>query len=235
MALMLRECGVTVDCWPLLDVRQEGAHDIIGDRAFGSEPMQVAALGRAVIEGLAAGGVVGVVKHIPGHGRSTCDSHFELPVVTATAEDLEADLEPFRTLRRAPMAMAAHVVYTAWDPERCASLSPTVIGDVVRGKIGFDGFLMSDDIGMEALAGSLAERARGVIEAGGDAALHCSGVLAEMVEVAGAVPELSAQAAERLERAMASVSRTGEGAPYEELAARRDALLAYAPATSGAA
>ena len=227
-ALMLSECGVTVDCWPLLDVRHPGAHDIIGDRAFGSEPMQVAALGRATLEGLAAGGVVGVVKHIPGHGRSTCDSHFELPVVTASAEELEADLEPFWTLRSASMAMAAHVVYTAWDADRCASLSSTVIGDVVRARIGFDGFLMSDDIGMQALSGSLADRARGVLEAGCDAALHCSGVLTEMVEIAGALGGMDAAAAERLERAMSSVAAPTEPPGYEELASRRDALLAYA-------
>jgi beta-N-acetylhexosaminidase len=227
-ALMLGECGVTVDCWPLLDVRHPGAHDIIGDRALGSEPMQVAALGRAVLEGLAAGGIVGVVKHIPGHGRAACDSHFELPVVTANAEELEADLEPFRTLRSAPMAMAAHVVYAEWDPERCASLSPIVIEEVVRNKIGFEGLLMSDDIGMQALSGSFADRARGVLEAGCDAALHCSGVLAEMVEIASALGELTAAAAERLEQAMSSVAAPTERPGYEELALWRDALLAYA-------
>ena len=153
IALMLRSVGINVECLPLLDVRQEGASDIIGDRALGSEPMQVAALGRAVLDGLASAGVVGVVKHMPGHGRALVDSHKELPVVTASAEELEIDLEPFERLASAPMGMTAHVVYTAWDAERPASLSPIVIGEIIRGRIGFDGLLMSDDLGMEALPG----------------------------------------------------------------------------------
>ena len=142
---------------PLLDVRQEGASDIIGDRALGSEPMQVAALGRAVLDGMASAGVVGIVKHMPGHGRALVDSHKELPVVTASAEQLEADLEPFERLSGAPMGMTAHVVYAAWDPQRPASLSPTVIRDIIRERIGFDGWLMSDDLGMEALQGDFGE------------------------------------------------------------------------------
>lgn len=228
LAVMLREVGINVDCLPLLDVRQPGAHDIIGDRALGSEPMQVAALGRATIEGLRAGGVVGVVKHMPGHGRSMSDSHVELPVVTASAEELESDIEPFRTLANAPMGMTAHVVYTAWDAERPGSLSPVVIGEIVRGRIGFDGLLMSDDLGMHALSGGFDERARGVLAAGCDLALHCSGVMEEMVAVAdgvGAMPEISRQ---RLARAMATVADATGAAPYEELAAKRDSLLAYA-------
>ena len=165
-ALMLRSAGLNVDALPLLDVRQPGASDIIGDRALGSEPMQVAALGRAVLDGLASAGVVGIVKHMPGHGRALVDSHKELPVVTASAEELEVDLEPFERLASAPMGMTAHVVYEAWDPERPASLSPIVIGDIIRGRIGFDGFLMSDDIGMEALQGDFGSRAAGVVAAG---------------------------------------------------------------------
>ena len=152
-ALMLRAAGLNVDALPLLDVRQPGASDIIGDRALGSEPMQVAALGRAVLDGLASAGVVGIVKHMPGHGRALVDSHKELPVVTASAEELEVDLEPFERLASAPMGMTAHVVYDVWDAERPASLSPIVIGEIIRERIGFDGFLMSDDIGMEALSG----------------------------------------------------------------------------------
>ena len=225
---VLREAGINVDCLPLLDVRQAGAHDIIGDRALGSEPMQVAALGRAVIEGLRAAGVVGVVKHMPGHGRSTSDSHQELPVVTASSGELETDIEPFRTLAGAPMGMTAHVVYTAWDADRCASLSPTVIGEVIRGRIGFDGLLMSDDLGMHALSGGFDERAAGVIAAGCDVALHCSGDMAEMVAVASGLGTMTEQARERLDRAMASVVDAGEGAPYAELVAKRDALLGYA-------
>src|SRR5256885_5053348 len=129
LALMLRSCGINVNCLPLLDVRQEGATDIIGDRALGSEPMQVAALGRVVLDGMASAGVVGVIKHIPGHGRALVDSHKELPVLTATSEELEIDLEPFERLASAPMGMTAHVVYTVWDPDRPASMSPTVICD----------------------------------------------------------------------------------------------------------
>jgi beta-N-acetylhexosaminidase len=228
IASLLAEVGVNVNCLPLLDVRQPGAHDIIGDRALGSEPMQVAALGRAVLDGLRSGGVVGVVKHIPGHGRSLSDSHLELPVVEAGEEALETDIEPFRTLADAPMGMTSHVVYTAWDAERCASLSPTVIGEVIRGRIGFGGFLMSDDLGMHALSGDFGARAAAVVAAGCDAGLHCSGVMEEMVSIAEAVPALSAEGRQRLERAMATVAGAGEGAPYETLAARRDALLASA-------
>lgn len=228
IASVLSGLGINVDCLPLLDVRQPGAHDIIGDRALGSEPMQVAALGRATIEGLRQGGVVGVVKHMPGHGRSMSDSHVELPVVRASAEELEVDIEPFRTLANAPMGMTAHVVYTAWDAERCGSLSPTVIGGIIRGRIGFDGLLMSDDLGMHALSGSFTDRARGVIAAGCDLALHCSGDMAEMVEVAEGVGAMTDKARDRLDRAMATIRDAGEGAPYDELVARRDALLAYA-------
>lgn len=228
IAVMLREAGINVDCLPLLDVRKPGASDIIGDRALGTEPMQVAALGRAVIDGLRAGGCVGVVKHMPGHGRALCDSHIELPVVDADEAALEADLAPFRTLRDAPMGMTAHVVYTAWDSERCGSLSPVVIGDVIRGRIGFDGFLMSDDLGMHALSGGFGARAAGVVAAGCDVALHCSGVMEEMVAVASAVPALGEKSTARLARAMATVSGAPEAQEYEALAAKRDALLACA-------
>ena len=228
IAIMLRDVGITVNCLPLLDVRQVGASDIIGDRALGAEPMQVAALGRATLDGLRAGGVVGVVKHMPGHGRAMADSHKELPVVTVSAEELERDIAPFRTLAGAPMGMTAHVVYTAWDADRCASLSPTVIGDIIRGRIGFDGLLMSDDLGMHALSGGFGARARGVIEAGCDLALHCSGDMGEMVAVAGALGEIGVAASERLARAMASIKEAGEGAAYADLVAKRDALLACA-------
>lgn len=228
LALMLREVGITVDCLPLLDVRQPGAHDIIGDRALGSEPLRVAALGRATLDGLKAGGVVGVVKHIPGHGRSMADSHLELPVVDAPADALETDLAPFTALNWAPMGMTAHVVYPAWDADRCASLSPAVIGEVIRGRIGFDGLLMSDDLGMHALSGTFGERAAGVIAAGCDVALHCSGDMAEMEACAGAVGAIAAEARARLDRAMATIA--GAAAPLDFAAAveKRDALLALA-------
>jgi beta-N-acetylhexosaminidase len=228
IAILLAEVGVNVDCMPVLDVRQPGATDIVGDRALGSEPMQVAALGRAVLDGLASGGTVGVIKHMPGHGRALVDSHKEMPVVRASAAELEIDLEPFRTLAWAPMGMTCHCVFTAWDEERPASQSPAVIGEVVRGRIGFDGFLMSDDIGMHALSGGFDARARRVLAAGTDAVLHCSGVLEEMVAVASAAGDLSPEGAGRLERAMASVAASDDGASYEELADKRDRLLALA-------
>jgi beta-N-acetylhexosaminidase len=226
IAVLLAEVGVNVDCLPVLDVRQPGATDIVGDRALGGEPMQVAALGKAVLDGLASAGVAGVIKHMPGHGRALVDSHKEMPVVSASEDELETDLEPFRTLRAAPMGMTCHCVFTAWDKERPASQSPTVIGDVIRGRIGFDGFLMSDDIGMHALAGGFAERARAVIEAGTDAVLHCSGVLEEMVAVASAAGELGDAGRERLDRAMSGAMATADVSSFADLAEKRDRLLA---------
>jgi beta-N-acetylhexosaminidase len=226
IAVLLAEVGVNVDCLPVLDVRQPGATDIVGDRALGSEPMQVAALGRACLDGLAAAGVVGVIKHMPGHGRALVDSHETLPVVSASLEALEVDVEPFRTLSSAPMGMTCHCVYTAWDSERPGSQSPIVIGEVIRNRIGFDGFLMSDDIGMNALGGGFAERARGVIEAGTDAVLHCSGKMEEMVAVASAVGAMSEKARERLDRAMARVAGGGIEPVYQALIEKRDRLLA---------
>lgn len=227
LALTLTEMGINVDCLPVLDLRHEGAHDVIGDRAFGVEPMRVAALGRATLDGLAQGGVCGVIKHIPGHGRARADSHKELPVVDATEEGLAVDLAPFQALHDAPMAMTAHLLYPAWDPNRPATLSPKIIADIIRTRIGFGGLLMTDDLAMEALTGTLAERARAAIAAGCDVALHCSGVLAESQEVAAAAGAMSAAALERLARAMARTGQTSAQS-YEALAAKRDALLAYA-------
>ncbi len=228
IGLMLKACGINVDCLPLLDIRQEGASDIIGDRALGSEPMQVSALGRATLDGLASAGVVGVVKHIPGHGRALVDSHKELPIVTASADELDLDLEPFERLASAPMGMTAHVIYTAWDPDHPSSQSPTVIGDIIRGRIGFDGWLLSDDIGMEALSGGAGERAAGVVAAGCDVALHCSGKMDEMIAVARAVPAMTAAGEERLARAMASIASASDGLDLAEAMAKRDNLLALA-------
>ena len=228
LGLMLRSVGVNVNALPLLDVRQEGASDIIGDRALGSEPMQVAALGRAVLDGMASAGVVGIVKHMPGHGRALVDSHKELPVVTASAQELETDLEPFERLASAPMGMTAHVVYTTWDAERPASLSPTVIRAVIRERIGFDGWLMSDDLGMEALKGDFASRAAGVVAAGCDVALHCSGIMDEMIAVASAVPPMSGKGEERLARAMATTRLELDRLDFAQEIAKRDQLLALA-------
>ena len=228
LALMLRSAGINVNALPLLDVRQEGASDIIGDRALGSEPMQVASLGRAVLDGMATAGVIGIIKHMPGHGRALVDSHKELPVVTASADELEVDLEPFERLASAPMGMTAHVVYTAWDRERPASLSATVIRDVIRERIGFDGWLMSDDLGMEALQGGFAERAAGVVAAGCDVALHCSGKMDEMIAVASSVPPMTAESHDRLNRAMAGTRIDLEPVDFAEEIAKRDQLLALA-------
>ncbi|PZU13497.1 MAG: beta-N-acetylhexosaminidase [Sphingobium sp.] len=225
IALMLAEVGVTVDALPLLDVRQDGASDIMGDRTLGAEPMRVAALGRATLEGLADGGVVGIVKHMPGHGRATVDSHHELPVVDANLNALETDLAPFRTLRSAPMGMTAHVVYTEWDAARPASLSPTIIGEIIRDSIGFHGLLMSDDLDMQALQGSIPDRAAGVVAAGCDLALNCWGRMDDMVGIAERLPDLSDLSRARLDRAMASVTRGTDQPPMEELLATRDALL----------
>lgn len=228
IAVMLRESGITVDCLPLLDVRRPDADAIIGDRSFGADPIQVASLGRLVLDGLREGGVVGVVKHMPGHGRAMADSHKELPVVTASDAELADDIRPFERLCDAPMGMTAHVVYMAWDAERCASLSPVVIADIIRGRIGFDGLLMSDDLGMRALSGDFSERAGGVIAAGCDIALHCSGDLAEMEAVAGALGPIGAAAMARLDRAMATIAGAAPLDSFDDLAARRDALLALA-------
>lgn len=224
---MLSEVGVTVDCLPLLDIPQSGADDIIGDRALGHEPLRVAALGRAVLDGLAAGGCVGVIKHLPGHGRALVDSHKALPVIDASDLELETDIAPFRALKDAPMAMMAHLLYRAWDAERPASLSPTIIAGIVRDRIGFEGLLMSDDIGMEALSGTPAERARAAIDAGCDLALHCSGDLAEMKAIAQAIPALSEVGDQRLARAMAGAGKAISG-DLAALTEKRDALLALA-------
>jgi beta-N-acetylhexosaminidase len=228
IGLMLRDVGVNVNALPLLDVRQEGASDIIGDRALGNAPMQVAALGRAVLDGLASAGVIGIVKHIPGHGRALVDSHHELPIVTASADELEVDLEPFERLSSAPMGMMAHVVYTAWDAEHPASQSSVVIEHIVRQRIGFDGFLMSDDSNMNALTGSQGERAAACVAAGCDVALPCNGVLTDNIEVAAALGEIGVEGAERLARAMAGTMIEPEGPNFAESIATRDTLLALA-------
>jgi beta-N-acetylhexosaminidase len=226
LGLMLRDVGVNIDCLPMLDVRQPGATDIVGDRALGSEPMQVSALGRAILDGLSSAGVLGVIKHIPGHGRALVDSHHELPVVDAGEAELAIDLEPFERLRDAPMGMTSHLLYKQWDPDRPASQSPIVIHDIIRQRIGFDGFLMSDDIGMEALAGDHGQRARACVEAGCDVALHCDGKMENMRLVAEAVPSLSAEGEARLARAMAMCFTPTDEMNFAEAVAKRDALLA---------
>jgi beta-N-acetylhexosaminidase len=214
LALSLHEVGITVNCLPLLDVRRPGASDIIGDRSFGSDPVRVAALG--------------IIKHIPGHGRAVVDSHLELPVVSASAEELESDLLPFIKLKHAGMAMTAHVVYEAWDKDRCATLSPTVIDQIIRKQIGFDGLLMSDDIDMKALSGSPAEKACAAVAAGCDIALDCWGRFDEMVSIAEALPEMSDVSCARLDRAMGDIGSAKAVDKIASLIAKRDSLLAYA-------
>lgn len=229
IGLLLSGHGVNVNCAPMLDVRQPGASDIVGDRAYGGDPMQVAAIGRAVLDGLASAGVVGVVKHMPGHGRALVDSHKELPVVTATPQELEVDLEPFEALREAPMGMVAHILFEAWDRERPSSQSPFVIEEIIRRRIGFAGLLMTDDIGMEALSGSAGERSAAALAAGCDLTLHCSGKFDEMLDVAAHVGSIGVDAEARLARAMAGTrTGSGDGPDFAEAVAVRDELLALA-------
>jgi beta-N-acetylhexosaminidase len=225
MAILLREAGINVNCAPMLDVRDPEAHDIVGDRALGEEPMQVAALGRAMLDGLAAGGVAGTVKHMPGHGRVRVDSHNMLPVIDASRGALARDFAPFRALRDSPFGMTAHIVYTDLDPERPATLSPTVIGDVIRGEIGFEGMLMSDDICMGALDGGFRERSSAARAAGCDLILHCSADLGEMEAVAAGAGTFDAA---RLDAAMAKTGAAPGAGDWQALVTKRDSLLAFA-------
>jgi beta-N-acetylhexosaminidase len=208
-ALAARELvalGINTSCAPVLDLPVPGAHTVIGDRAYGSTPERVIALGRAVAQGLLAGGVLPVIKHIPGHGRATKDSHQELPTVLAPRAELEAsDFLPFRALADLPAAMTAHVVFAGIDPAAPASVSEPVTREVIRGSIGFDGLLMSDDLGMAALKGSMPERAQAVLRAGSDLALLCAGDCSDMEAVAAVVPTLGGRARARFERACAAI------------------------------
>jgi beta-N-acetylhexosaminidase len=204
----LMALGFDADCAPCVDLRLPEGHGVIGDRAFGSQPAQVAMLGRAALDGLMAGGVAPVIKHIPGHGRARVDSHLDLPVVATPLEVLEAtDFAPFRALADAPMAMTAHVTFTDVDPEACVTLSHRAIGTVIRGSIGFDGLLMSDDLSMKALGGDFEERARRALEAGCDVILHCNGDMAEMTATAEGTASLAGRAADRAANARASARR----------------------------
>ena len=204
IAAELMDLGIDVDCAPVLDNPVPGAHDVIGDRALGDDVATIAALGRAVMDGLLAGGVLPVIKHLPGHGRAEVDSHKHCPIVGAAEVDLRAqDLPPFRALADAPFAMTAHVVYRAWDAARVATWSPDIITNIIRGDIGFAGCLLSDDLSMQALDGGLGERARRAIAAGCDLALHCNGDLVEMRDVAAAAGTISEAAATRLAKALA--------------------------------
>ncbi|TNE32727.1 MAG: beta-N-acetylhexosaminidase [Alphaproteobacteria bacterium] len=228
LAIELAEMGVTVDFHPPLDVRQPGTHDVIGDRALGSDPMQVAAIGRAILDGLARGGVVGCIKHMPGHGRSMCDSHKEMPRVEASEDELEQDLAPFRALRHAPMGMTGHLLFTAWDAENPATLSPFIVGEIIRKRIGFGGLLLTDDIDMEALSGTIPERAARANAAGCDLVLNCWARMDDMMGIANALPRMSELSAERLDRALSYAAIPGESTGRTQLLAKRDALMAAA-------
>ncbi len=226
MAHELKSIGVDGDFAPVLDLPAPGADPIIGDRAFATQPDAIIALARAAMEALAEGGVVGCIKHIPGHGRADADSHLALPVVRASRAELELDFAPFRALADAPAAMTAHVVYSALDPDRCATLSPAIIHGLIREDFGFDGLLMSDDLDMRALAASpikglgganatpsgqwpLQERAQAAFDAGCDIVLQCNGILADMIETATACPALSGKALARAQ-AVEAIAQRGD-------------------------
>lgn len=221
----LAEVGITCTHAPVLDVRQPGAHDVIGDRAYGSEPLRVAAIGRAVLDGLARAGVVGTIKHMPGHGRAMADSHKELPTVTASAAELESDIAPFKALADAPMAMTGHIRFTAWDADHPATQSPFVVAEIIRKRIGFDGLLLTDDLDMQALDGTVPQRAEVALAAGCDIALNCWAKLDDMAGIAARCPAMSAAAAQRLDRALAVTRLDGASGIQVELLAKRDALL----------
>ena len=226
MAVDLLALGFTVNCVPVLDLRFVGASKVVGDRSLGADPRLVARLGRAVADGLRAGGIVPAVKHLPGHGRATGDSHAVLPRVDAPLKALRArDFVPFRALRDAPVGLTAHVCYAALDPERPGTLSPKVIGEAVRGAIGFDGLLVTDDLSMGALTGSVGQRASAALAAGCDLALHCNGIRDEMEEVAAAAAKLAGRARERFDRMLAARSAPDT---FDEAEGLRelDALLA---------
>ncbi|RCS24545.1 beta-N-acetylhexosaminidase [Phyllobacterium salinisoli] len=201
-AFDLFKLGINADCLPVLDVPVEGAHDVIGTRAYASDPQIVAAMGRAAAEGLLSGGVLPVMKHIPGHGRAFADTHKELARVDAPLSELEArDFLPFKALANLPAAMTAHVVFTSIDPARPATLSPTVVETIIRGFIGFDGLLMSDDISMKALSGDFGDLTDAIFAAGCDVVLHCNGLMEELSKVAARAPILVGKARERTDLA----------------------------------
>lgn len=229
LALDLAEVGITVTCAPVLDVPIVGAHDVIGDRAFSQNPEYVAKLGEACLVGLRAGGVEGVIKHIPGHGRSAVDSHEDLPRVTASDAELASDLLPFRALSGALMAMTAHVIFDAWDADQCATLSPSVIDQVIRKKIGFDGLLMSDDLDMKALSGEIGELAAASQRAGCDVVLNCWAKMTDMVSIAEKLSAPSLESQDRMSQVSGSLASVTTSATLSQrqaaLVKRRDELI----------
>lgn len=227
----LAKLGVTVDCAPVLDVPVLGAHDVIGDRASSEDPKVVAALGSAACSGLLDAGIIPVIKHIPGHGRAKADSHAELPVVNASIEELRnSDFVPFLTNLPHCYAMTAHVLYSAIDPDSPATVSKKVIGEVIRGEMGFGGLLMSDDLGMSALKGSLRERAEMALSAGCDVVMHCEGTFANMVEVMSAVPHVGSRCLAAVRKSAEYIDRKLEvGGQISELAWLDDVLAEFVP------
>ena len=229
-AFDLARYGLTADCLPVLDVPIEGASDVIGARAYGKEPNSVTELGRASAEGLMAGGVLPVMKHIPGHGRAFADTHFELPTVDATLDELRRhDFEPFRQLAHLPAAMTAHVIFSAIDPHNPATTSGKVIEEVIRREIGFDGLLISDDTSMKALSGDFPTKAASILAAGCDLVLHCNGVFEEMAGIASRTTGLEGKALERAERALAVIDKGDEAKEAdvrEEFATYFEAIVA---------
>ena len=227
IAAELSALGINVDCLPVADLRRPEGHGVIGDRAYGPDPETVSRLGRAAAEGLLEGGVLPVVKHMPGHGRARADTHHELPVVETPLNELErTDFEAFRRLNDLPIGMTAHVVYAAVDAKRPATFSPTLIDEVIRGSIGFDGLLLTDDLSMNALSGSLGARTRAAFSAGCDIALHCNGKLPEMEEVADASPPLQSAAERRAKAALSRLKTRPDNVDVAEARARFSAMIA---------
>lgn len=227
MAHDLKAVGIDVDCLPVLDVPVAGAHDVIGARAYAHDPDRVAVLGRAAAEGLLAGGVLPVVKHMPGHGRGMADSHYNLPVVDTALDALrDHDFRPFRHLADMPLAMTAHVVFKALDAKNPATVSRTVVQKVMRREIGFGGLIMTDDLSMKALAGTFAQKTRAALRAGVDVVLHCNGVMSEMAEVAAAAPLLRGKAKIRAAAALARINHLPEPLDVEATRAAFSAALA---------
>lgn len=225
-AFDLMKYGINVDCLPVLDVPVEGSHSVIGDRAYGTDPQTVSIMGLEAAAGLKAGGVLPVIKHMPGHGRGMADSHHDLPVVTASRAELEAhDFIPFQAARHELMAMSAHIVLTALDPNNPATTSRYVIEEIIRGHIGFDGLLMSDDISMNALKGTIGERAKAIVAGGCDMVLHCHGHMDEMIQVAEAAPVLSGKSLQRAKAVEAALGKK-DGADEAAIRAEFEGLLA---------
>ncbi len=225
----LAALGITIDCAPVLDLAFEGRTDAIGDRTFAKDPEVVAVLARAFADGLIAGGVLPAIKHMPGHGRATTDSHKELPRVDVPlAELVRTDFAPFRKLADLPIALTAHILFPAIDPHAPATLSPKIVSEIIRGEIGFDGLLLTDDLSMEALQGDFGSRTTALFAAGCDVALHCNGILSEAEAVAAASPVLKNRALERAERALSLLKTVTEPFDPVDAGAKLDAALALA-------